>query len=150
MAWIRAMSPDKKLTVLYDSGTWFVDYDNPGGYTYSGYNVLPAVINSSSFQINSSNSTVCAIGIRNAVDLTDVSVIKVRCYATGPATFCKVGVWASKLLSDTPEAFTIVPNDTGYVEITVDVSALTGYHYIACQSAKASGAIAYFEKISLE
>lgn len=150
MAWIRAMSPDKKLTVLYDSGTWFVDYDNPGGYTYTGYTVAPAVINASSFQINASNSTVCAIGVRNAVDLTDVSAVKVRCYATGSGTFCKVGVWATKLLSNTYEAMQFVPTDVGYTEITIDVSALTGYHYIACQSAKASGPVAYFEKIWLE
>ena len=150
MAWIRAMSPDKKLSVLYDSGTWFVDYDNPGGYTYSGYTVAPAVINASNFQINSSNSTVCAIGIRNAVDLTDVSTIKVRCYATGQATSCKIGVWASKVLSVPHETYAFIPNDVGYTEIAVDVSALTGYHYIACQSSKATGSVAYFEKIWLE
>lgn len=150
MAWIRAMSPDKKLSVLYDSGTWYVDYDNPGGYTYTGYTIAPAVINASSFQINSSSTTVCAIGIRNSVDLTDVSTVKVRCYSTGAPTFCKVGVWSSKVLSNTPRAFTIVPDDVGYTEITIDVSDLTGYHYIACQSAKTTGAVAYFEKIWLE
>lgn len=137
-------------SVLYDSGRWNVEYDNPGDYTYSGYTVQPATLNANSFQINGSGTTVLAIGVRNAVDLTKYSTIRVRCYATGSGSFCKLGVWASKVLSNTVEAYVFAPLGTGYTEVVVDVSGLTGYHYIACQSAKAANCVAYFEKIWLE
>lgn len=126
MAWIRAMGGNVPTTLaLYDSGTWNVPYDN-GGYTFFGSPTDGATLNPTTITATASASRSQMIGTANKIDLTNYSMLKIRCSTSGGAS---VLVSNSKNVTS-PAVKNLVVNNASEVEYVINVSDLSGDYYI--------------------
>ncbi len=122
---------------IYDNGSWRVNYENPGNYTYteSGWSAVGMTMASDHFGVPSSGTNKLAIlGTQNKIDLTPYSVVKFKYSGNGSTPdyaieFCLM----SGKNRYTQKVFQQALPQTGGIllEGSIDISSYTGEYYLA-------------------
>lgn len=123
-------------TDLYKDGVSYVSFDNASGYSVTGETMVQSVFGATHISMVNGASDVTVIGTVLPVDLTDIAAVHVVAKRnSGNANGMMVDVGTTKVVENYAARINVATSgDAEYADYVLDVSALTGSHYVYMNS----------------